>query len=62
MEKSLRQRVIDMEKGDILVVSVSDVCYTTVRSYAYEVGFDYDRNYSVHRDSVNRTYTITRNA
>lgn len=60
MDKSFRQRVIDMNLGDKIIIAISQVGYTTIRSYAYEIGFAYQRKYTTHRDVNDRTYTIER--
>ena len=60
MEKSFRERVIAMKKGDTIVISVEKVGYTTIRSYASDLGFALNRKYSTHRNREDRTYTITR--
>lgn len=52
--------MISMEVGESLVVPVTKVGYTTVRSYSSDLGFAFDRRYSTHRDRETRTYTITR--
>lgn len=57
---SFRARVINMEKGESITVPISEVGYTTVRSYASDLGFAFNRRYSVHRSRAERTYTITR--
>ena len=49
-----------MEKGESITVPISEVGYTTVRSYASDLGFIYNRRYSAHRNRAERTYTITR--
>ena len=58
--RSFRQRIIDMEKGESITISVTEVGYTTIRSYASDLGFAFSRKYTAHRDRVARTYTITR--
>lgn len=58
--KSFRQQIIDMEKGDQITISVDVIGYTTIRSYASDLGFAYNRKYSATRNRANRTYTITR--
>ena len=49
-----------MEKGESITISVTEVGYTTIRSYASDLGFAYKRKYSTHRNREERTYTITR--
>ena len=60
--KSFRQRIIDLEIGGRLIIPVDEVGYTTIRSYASDLGFAYQRKYSTHRNREERTYTITRTA
>lgn len=57
---SFRQRIINLEVGQSISIPVEEVGYTTMRSYASDLGFIYKRRYSTHRDRVERTYTITR--
>ena len=57
---SFRQRIINMEMGESITVSVEEVGYTTIRGYASDLGFAFNRKYSTHRNRVDRTYTITR--
>lgn len=58
--KSFRQQIIDMEKGEQITISVDVIGYTTIRSYASDLGFAFNRKYSATRNRANRTYTITR--
>lgn len=60
--KSLRSRVLDMKVGERIVVSVQEHSYTTIRSYASDLGFATGRSYSTSRNKEERTYTITRNS
>jgi hypothetical protein len=60
--KSFRQRIIDLEIGEELTIPVDEVGYTTIRAYASDLGFAYQRTYSTHRNREERTYTITRRA
>ena len=57
---SLRARIIDMAPGEQITIPVSAYGYTTVRSYASDLGFAYGRIYSSSRNREARTYTITR--
>lgn len=59
---SFRQRIINMEEGESITVPVEEVGYTTIRSYASDLGFSLMRRYSTHRNRAERTYTITRTA
>lgn len=58
--KTFKQRIIDMEKGDTLAFPITIVGYSTIRSYASDLGFEFGRKYVTRRDRENRTYTITR--
>ena len=60
--RSFRQRIIDMNRGESINISVEQVGYTTIRGYASDLGFAYKRKYSTHRNRAERTYTITRTA
>lgn len=60
MEKSLWQRVVDMKVGDTFSVPVSGKGFTTLKSYASEIGMIHRRKYSTHLDRESRTYHITR--
>ena len=57
---SFRKRVIDMAVGDSITISPDVVGYATLRGYASDLGFVYNRRYSTHRNRVDRTHTITR--
>ena len=41
--KSFRQQIIDMEKGDQITISEDVIGYTTIRYYASDLGFAYNR-------------------
>ena len=58
--RSFRQRIIDMNRGESITIPVEQVGYTTIRGYASDLGFAYKRKYSTHRNREERTYTITR--
>lgn len=60
--KSLRQRIVELGVGETIVIPVKEHSYTTIRSYASDLGFAMNRNYSTHRNREARTYTIIRNA
>lgn len=49
-----------MEKGDTLTIPISVVGYSTIRSYASDLSFAYERKYTTRRNRDTRTYTITR--
>lgn len=57
---SLRQRILNMEMGESLTIPVTEVGYTTIRSYASDLGFAYLRKYTTRRNREERTFTITR--
>lgn len=57
---SLRQRVLEMKIGEKIVVPVKEHAYTTIRSYASDLGFATGRTYSTSRNREERTYTIIR--
>ena len=59
-KKSLRQRVLEMEVGDIITIPLGVHPYTTIRSYAYELGINTGRSFNSHLNRDTRTYTITR--
>lgn len=57
---SLRAQIVKMQVGERLTIPVTDYGYTTIRSYASDLGFAYDRKYSAKRNRQERTYTIVR--
>lgn len=59
---SFRQRVLKMRVGDEITIPVTEHSYTTIRSYASDLGFATGRKYSTRRNREERTYTITRNS
>ena len=58
---SLRAQIVKMQVGEQLTIPVTDYGYTTIRSYASDLGFAYQREYSTKRNRQERTYTIVRN-
>jgi TusA-related sulfurtransferase len=58
---SLRAQIVKMQVGEQLTIPVTDYGYTTIRSYASDLGFAYKRKYSTKRNRQERTYTIVRN-
>lgn len=60
--KSLRQRVLEMRVGDSITIPVKENSYTTIRSYASDLGFATGRSYSTRRNREDRTYSIIRNS
>ena len=59
---SFRKRILNMEQGESITIPVEVVGYTTIRSYASDLGFAYKRKYTTKRNRAERTYTITRTA
>ena len=57
---SFRSRVINMQRGESITIPITEVGYTTIRGYASDLGFAYNRKYSTRRNREERTYTITR--
>lgn len=60
--QSLRSRIIAMEVGEGLSLSVAEANGATLRGYATNIGFDMNRQYSVHRNREERLYTIIRHS
>lgn len=58
----LRQKVKQLEVGESLTLTMQEVGYTTLRSYASELGLQFQRKYSTRHNRENRTVTITRNS
>ena len=58
--KSLRAQVLDLEVNEELTIPVTLYGYTTIRSYASELGFAANRKYKTSRNKEARTYTIKR--
>lgn len=59
-KQSLRASVLEMEVNDSLTISLEEYGYTTIRSYASELGFATGRVYRTKRNRAERTQTITR--
>lgn len=57
---SLREQVLKMQVGEQLTIPVTEYGYTTIRSYASDLSFAYNRKYSTKRNREERTYTIVR--
>lgn len=57
---SLRAQIVKLQVGEQLTIPVTDYGYTTIRSYASDLGFAYNRKYSTKRNRQERTYTIVR--
>lgn len=58
--KSLRAQVIEMRVGEKLIIPLDEYGYTTVRTYASELGFAEKKIFSTKRNRKDRTYIITR--
>jgi hypothetical protein len=58
--KSLRASILEMGIGESLSISLDSYGYTTIRSYASELGFATGRTYRTRRNREDRTQTITR--
>ena len=58
--KSLRAQVLDLAVNEELTIPVTLYGYTTIRSYASDLGFAADRKFKTRRNREDRTYTITR--
>lgn len=58
--KSLRASILDMEVNEELTIPITLYGYTTIRSYASDLGFAADRKFKTKRNREERTYTITR--
>lgn len=58
--KSLRAQVLDLAVNEELTIPVTLYGYTTIRSYASELGFAANRKYKTSRNKEARTYTIIR--
>ena len=58
--KSVRAQVLDLAVNEELTIPVTLYGYTTIRSYASELGFAANRKYKTSRNKEARTYTITR--
>ena len=60
--KSLRASILDLAVGEELTIPVALHSYTTIRSYASDLGFAINGKFRTKRNKVARTYTITREA
>lgn len=49
-----------MGVGDSITIPVVEHSYTTIRSYASDLGFATGRSYSTRRNREERTYSIIR--
>ena len=57
---SLRAQVIDLQVGQSITLPLDRYGYTTIRSYASDLGFAFNRKYTTSRNKAERSYTITR--
>lgn len=53
---------MELAVGEELTIPVSLYGYTTIRSYASDLGFAINGKFRTKRNKVARTYTITREA
>jgi len=60
--KSFRASVLEMQVGEVLTIPVELYAYTTIRSYASDLGFAANRVYRTRRNRKERTYSIIREA
>jgi hypothetical protein len=60
--KSLRASILDLSIGEELTIPISLYGYTTIRSYASDLGFAINGKFRTRRNKVDRTYTIIREA
>lgn len=60
--KSLRASILDLGIGEELTIPISLYGYTTIRSYASDLGFAINGKFRTRRNKVDRTYTIIREA
>jgi hypothetical protein len=60
--KSFRASVLEMEVGEVITIPIELVAYTTIRSYASDLGFAANRKYRTSRNRAERTYSIIREA
>jgi hypothetical protein len=58
--QSLRASILDMAVNEEITISVDLYGYTTIRSYASDLGFATKRTFKTRRNRDERTYTITR--
>jgi hypothetical protein len=58
--KSLRASILDLAVNEEITIPINLYGYTTIRSYASDLGFAADRKFTTRRNREERTYTITR--
>ena len=58
--KSLRASILDLAVNEEITIPINLYGYTTIRSYASDLGFAADRKFKTRRNREERTYTITR--
>ena len=52
--------MIDLQVGQSITIPLDRYGYTTIRSYASDLGFAFNRKYTTSRNKAERSYTITR--
>lgn len=57
---SLRQRFLDLQEGESMLVSLDEYAMTTVRNYASDLAFASGRTFTCNRDHATRSYKVTR--
>lgn len=57
---SLRARMCNLKKGEVLVLKAEDYPSSTIRNYASEIGFRFRRKITVSIDRENYTLTVKR--
>ena len=60
--KSFRASVLGMQVGEVITIPVNLIGYSTIRSYAYELGVAAERKYRTSLNKAERTYSIIREA
>ena len=59
---SLRQRFLALEKNEDMDISLEEFAYSTIASYASDLGFQTGRKFTCRRNRATRSYTVTRTA
>lgn len=60
--KSFRASVLEMQVGEVITIPMTLIGWTTIRSYAYELGIAAERKYRTSLNKKERTYSIIREA
>ena len=58
--KSLSASILDLAVNEELTIPITLYGYTTIRSYASDLGFATERKFRTKRNREDRTYTVTR--